>query len=464
MGGSGRMCVRAVLMAAILAISAVFEAQAATAASVRGSFSSAVKVATPSVVNIYTSKVAEGSAMEKDPRMGRLVGPARDRVRQGLGSGVIVRDGGFVVTNLHVIQGASSVKVGLSDGREYNARVAGSDEKLDIAVLKLDVPGGTRLPVAKIGDSDSLEVGDVVLALGNPYGIGQSASMGIVSAVARSNASLSAYGQFIQTDASINPGDSGGALIDSTGALVGINTAIYTKTGGNVGIGFAIPSNLVKTVVNDIASVGRVVRPWLGAEGQAMTEGVARELGLRDRNGVLLTAVVPNSPAALAGLKPGDVIIRLAGKDVTDPASLNDRIMATPNLLNRPTSIVIWREGKMSEVQATLTALPPRDVEGRVTVTGYNPLNGVVVEALTPSLNADLSLALSTRGVAVVNVPVKAPLAGFNMEVQPGDLLLAINGSTIRSPRDVQKAVDSDRRKWDLRLQRDGRVIKLLLQ
>jgi Do/DeqQ family serine protease len=440
-------------------------AQARTdGANLRASFKQAVKIAAPSVVNIYTAKVVNAPVMDDPRARGVIIGSARERVQRSLGSGVIVKAGGIVVTNLHVIEGADAVKVVLNDGRDYVAKLIGSDEKLDLAVLKVNAPESASLPVVRFGDSDTLEVGDVVLALGNPFGIGQSASMGVVSAVARSNVALSPYGQFIQTDASINPGDSGGALVDSTGALVGINTAIFTKSGGSNGIGFAIPTALVRTVVDDITRVGRVVRPWLGAEGQAMTDSVAEELGLGETRGVLLTAIVPGSPAANAGLRTGDVIIRLAGKDVIDPVSLNDKILATPNLLDRPTSMVIWREGRMQEIQATLTALPARDTKGRLVITGYNPLNGVMVEALGPALNADLGLALSTRGVAVVDAPQKAPLAAFNFSVKPGDLILSINGNQVKTPKEVQQAVDSDRRQWEIRIQRDGKLIKALVK
>lgn len=455
--------------AAVMLVLAPLSAHAKTAeprdsSTVRVTFSKAVKRVAPSVVSIYAAKVVR-NRMAEDPRYQQLLGSdAQKRVERSLGSGVIVGESGVVVTNLHVIEGASAITVGLADGREFPAKLAGSDEKLDIAVLKIEVPRGANLPVAQFGDSDTLDVGDVVLALGNPFGIGQSVSFGVVSAVDRTNANLSAYGQFIQTDAAINPGNSGGALIDSTGALVGINTAIFTKSGGSQGISFATPANLVKTVVNDIVRTGRVVRPWLGAEGQSLTPQVAARLGLNDSRGVLLTDVIPGSPASAAGLQKGDVIVRIAGRDVTDPASLNDKIMATPNLLDKPTGLVIWRGGKLQEVLATLTALPPRRTESQLTVQGYNPLAGVVLEPLSPSLNVELGLALSTTGVAVIKAPAKAPLAAFNLVAQPGDLLLSINGAAINTPADAQRALDAERRAWELRYQRQGKVYKVVLQ
>lgn len=447
------------------------ESQRESAATTRASFNRAVKQASPAVVNVLTAKlVVEKPMLVADPMLQMLIKtPARAKVERSLGSGVIVGENGIVVTNLHVIQGATAVKIALNDGREFPAKLVGSDEKLDLAVLRLQLPSGVKLPAIKFGNSDTLETGDVVLALGNPYGIGQSVSFGVVSAVERTNAALSQYGQFIQTDAAINPGNSGGALIDSTGALVGINTAIFTRNGGSQGIGFATPSNLVKTIVKDIVEVGRVVRPWLGAEGQAITPDVAQELGMGSlgnggASGILITAVVNGSPAAAAGLRQGDVIVRLAGKNVADPADLNEKILSTPNLLNTPTSLVIWRGGKLQELIINLTALPPRNPASQVTIRGYNPLTDTVLEPLSPALNVELGLPLSTRGTVVVKVPEKAPLVAFNLALQPGDLLLSINGNEIKTPRDAQEALNAERRKWQIRFQRGTKTFNLILQ
>jgi serine protease Do len=441
-------------------------AERANMADTRVTFAHAVKMAEPSVVNIYAAKVVGGrSALARDPRFETLLpgdSAARERIEKSLGSGVIVRSDGIVVTNLHVIEGASAIKVVLSDGREFAARTVGRDDKLDLAVLRLQVTSNERLPAATFGDSDSLQMGDVVLALGNPFGIGQSVSFGIVSAVERSAAALSPYARFIQTDAPINPGNSGGALIDSTGKVVGINSGIFSKSGASNGIGFAIPASLVQRVVGDIVTTGSVVRPWFGAEGQALTDDVARTLGLATTRGVQLTGVLPGSPAAAAGLRRGDVLLTLAGQPVADPSDLNGQILATPNLLNKAAEVT-YRRGTRTEVtRVTLTALPPRAAQQ--IIKGYNPLTGTTVEELTPALNVELGLPLSTKGVAVTAVPARPPLAAFGLSLEPGDLILAINGNTIAAPRDVQGALDSSRQQWQLRFQRKGRVLQIMTQ
>lgn len=433
---------------------------------IRVTFAQAVRVAEPSVVNIYAARVNKPTLAQEpglQPLMPRA-GQAQERVARSLGSGVIVKPDGVVVTNLHVIEGAQAIKVVLSDGREYAAKQVGQDEKLDLAVLRLELKSNEMLPAAKFGNSDTLQVGDVVLAIGNPFGIGQSVSFGIVSAVQRTAAALSPYARFIQTDAPINPGNSGGALVDSTGALVGVNSGIFSKSGASNGIGFAIPASLVQRVVGDIVTTGKVVRPWFGAEGQAVTPGVAKELGLPMATGVQLTGVLPGSPAANSGLKVGDVILQLGDGKVEDPADLNEQVLSMPNLLGKSTPLAYWRHGKRMETAVTLTALPARTPTAQTVVKGYNPLNGVTVEALTPALNSEMGAPLSTKGVVVVDVPDQPVLAAFAMPVQRGDLLMAINGSTIREPRDVEGALASSRSNWELRIMRGGRVVTIKTQ
>lgn len=454
------------LLAGTALVSSVVAAERKDLGSIRVTFAQAVKVAEPAVVNIYAARVSKPT-LAQEPGLQSLKpqdGKAKDRVERSLGSGVIVKSSGVVVTNLHVIEGAQAIKVVLSDGREFAAKRVGQDEKLDLAVLQVEMTSNLNLPAAKFGNSDTLQVGDVVLAIGNPFGIGQSVSFGIVSAVQRSAAALSPYARFIQTDAPINPGNSGGALVDSTGALVGVNSGIFSKSGASNGIGFAIPSVLVQRVVNDIVSTGRVVRPWFGAEGQAVTPDVARELGLPTATGVQLTAVLGGSPAAVAGLRRGDVILNLGGGAVENPADLNEQVLAMPNLLDKATPLVFWRDGKRNETSVTLTALPVRTPTAQLVVKGYNPLNSVTVEALTPGLNNELALPLSTKGVAVVKVPDAPVLAAFGMPVQTGDIVMAINGSTIREPRDVQQALESSRSNWAIRLMRNGMIVNLKTQ
>ena len=428
---------------------------------VRVTFSSAVKNAEPSVVNIYAARVnrpAPNTALQDMPMVdGRM----QERIARSLGSGVIVRSSGVVVTNLHVIDGAQAIKVVLSDGREYSAKKVGQDEKLDLAILQIYRSSNEALPAAKFGNSDSLAVGDVVLAIGNPYGIGQSVSFGIVSAVERSAMQLSPYARFIQTDASINPGNSGGALVDSTGALVGINAGIFSKSGASNGIGFAIPASLVQRVVDDITTKGTVVRPWFGAEGTLVTEMGARELGLQRAQGVQITAVLPGSPAMRAGLQAGDVILSLDGNPIENPADLNEQILAMPNLLNKQAKLAYWRGGARHDTTVTLTALPDRKTGSQVLIKGYNPMSGVKVEELGPALAAELKLPMGTKGVVAIDVPGAPVLEAFSMPVVYGDLIMAINGNTIRSVDDVQRALDSSRNEWSFRLMRGGRVVNL---
>ncbi len=419
------------------------------------SFAEAVRTAGPSVVNIFAA-----SAVRNEVPLGvNFAPPVQQRMQRSLGSGVIVSENGKVVTTLHVIAGASAVRVITSSGAEYNATLAASDPKLDLAVLQLQIPRGTKLPVAKFANSDALQVGDLVLAVGNPFGLGQSISLGVVSAVARSQVALNPYAQFIQTDASINPGNSGGALIDSTGAVVGLNTAVFNGPGGAKnpaqGLGFAIPSNIVRTVVNDLVTTGRVVRPWLGAEGQGVNPDLMRELGLPDDNGVYITAVLAGSPAAKAGLQRGDVLRSLNGVKVTDAANLNQSILLLPGLLNKAVPLGIWRGGRAQTLQATLTALPARRSAEQVQVSGYNPLGGLTVEPLGPALNSELDLPLITQGVAVLALPARA-LAAFDQRFMVGDIITQVNGQPTASIRALQGALATSRRAWEVRFLRGG--------
>lgn len=430
--------------------------------SVRVTFAHAVAKAEPAVVNIYAARVNRAT-LAQEPGLKPLLpqdNRMKERIARSLGSGVIVNPDGVVVTNLHVIEGAQAIKVVLSDGREFAAKKVGQDEKLDLAVLRIERKSNERLPFAAFGNSETLRVGDVVLAIGNPFGIGQSVSFGIVSAVERSAAALSPYARFIQTDAPINPGNSGGALVDSTGALVGVNSGIFSKSGASNGIGFAIPATLVKRVVDDITTTGYVVRPWFGAEGQAMTPDVAKTMGLPSVTGVQLTGVLPGSPAAAAGLQRGDVILKLGGGVVENPADLNEQVLAMPNLLNKPTELIYWRNGREQRTTVTLTAMPERNTSTQTLVKGYNPLSGVTVEELGPSLNAEMGLPLGTKGVVVAGLPSE-PLGSFDMPVQERDLIMAINGSTIRNAGDVQGALNSSRSNWELRIMRGGRVVHI---
>jgi serine protease Do len=430
------------------------------------SFAPLVKRVAPAVVNVYSrrvvrTRVGPGSLFD-DPLFRRFFGNTapfgmpRERIENSLGSGVIVDPGGLIVTNRHVIAGAQEIHVVLDDRREFVAKVILSDERSDLAVLKIDT-GGERLPVLPLGDSDRLEVGDLVLAIGDPFGVGQTVTSGIVSGLARSIGEND-FGSFIQTDASINPGNSGGALVDLDGELVGINAAIFSQSGGSVGIGFAIPSNLVESVIAAARHGGRVVRPWLGASGQAVTPELARSLGLPHPEGVLLRDIAPGSPAAAAGLRRGDVILRVGGHDVGSPEELRFRI-ATQSV-NAHTTISLWRDGKAGERSVALTAppeLPPRDL---TRLGGHEPLAGAMVGNLNPAFDAELGLDETRTGVVVRGVTQGsyAERLGF----QSGDLLVGINNVEIDSVDTLRRAVTSAA-PWRVTIERAGKRLTVTI-
>lgn len=286
------------------------------------SYADAVERAAPAVVNIYSSRVVEHDThpLMSDPFFRQFFGnnnaPSHQRMLSSLGSGVIISDDGYVLTNHHVISGADEIQVALRDGRETFAQVIGTDPESDLAVLKIDLEG---LPVIKLTDSTQVAVGDVALAIGNPFGVGQTVTMGIISATGRSHLGLNAYEDFIQTDAAINPGNSGGALINPEGALIGINTAIFSRSGGSQGIGFAIPANLARNILEQLVTHGRVIRGWLGIEAQELNPELANSFGLNVPSGVIVAGVVSGGPADQAGLQPGDILLEVDGRAVIDP-------------------------------------------------------------------------------------------------------------------------------------------------
>lgn len=290
----------------------------------QSSYSAAAKHAMPSVVNIFTSKEVRQrrNPLLNDPFLRRFFGeqqnPQAERL-SSLGSGVIVSDQGYILTNNHVVESADDIEVALSDGRKASAKVVGTDPETDLAVIKIDVP---NLPAITFGRSDQAAVGDVVLAIGNPFGVGQTVTMGIISAVGRNNLTENAFENFIQTDAAVNPGNSGGALVDVNGNLLGVNTAIYSQTGGSVGIGFAIPVTTVKTVMESIITNGHVVRGWIGVEPQDITPELADSFGLKQKSGAIIAGVIRGGPADKAGMKPGDILIAIEGKPVGDTTQM----------------------------------------------------------------------------------------------------------------------------------------------
>lgn len=312
-----------------------------------GSYAAAVARAAPAVVNIFTSKQVSTpiSPLLNDPDLARLFGdlPGFNESRRttALGSGVIVRDDGYLLTNYHVVEAADAIEVALADGRHGNARFIGADPESDLAVLKIDLPD---LPAIVFGDEGGLQVGDVVLAIGNPFGVGQTTTLGIVSALGRNRLGINIYENFIQTDAAINPGNSGGALVDTQGRLVGINTAIYSESGGSMGIGFAIPSNAARTILEQIIASGQVSRGWLGIEPQDMTPDLAEDFGMKQARGVIIAGVLPKGPAAKAGLRVGDVVLAMDERPVRDAIDFLNRI--APLTPGQQTELTVWRDGR----------------------------------------------------------------------------------------------------------------------
>jgi len=411
------------------------------AASLRLSFAPVVRQVAPAVVSITSRKVTVGRGPSfGDPFFDFFFrdfgGFGRPRVETSLGSGVILRPDGLVVTNHHVVEGAEEIEVVLADRRTFAARVLGSDRASDLAFLRMDARG-ERLPTLALGDSDAIEVGDLVLAIGNPFGIGQTVTSGIVSAKGRTHPSLEKDVSFIQTDAAINPGNSGGALVTLDGKLVGINTAIFTRSGGSIGIGFAVPANLVAARLAALeGGRGQIARPWLGAELQAVDGELAKALGLDRPRGVLVRRVTADSPAARAGLQPGDVVLSVDGVPVDDPPSLGYRLSLKP--LGDRARLQVWRRGQERVVAVPVEAADrrPRNV---TTLEGRHPLDGLVVGELTPGLAEELELGDLDRGVVVLGA--EAGRFAGRLGLRRGDVIESVNGRRVGSVGELREVV-----------------------
>ena len=429
-------------------------------AQVKYSFAPLVRKVQPAVVNVYASRTEQAvrNPLFDDPFFKRFFGlddsqRPGGRTAQSLGSGVIIDSSGLVVTNNHVIEGMTDVKVALGDKREYEAEIVLRDPRTDLAVLRLK--GGKDFPVMDMGDSDSLEVGDFIIAIGNPFGVGQTVTQGIVSALARTQVGVTNYQFFIQTDAAINPGNSGGAMVDMNGRLVGINSAIYSKSGGSNGIGFAIPVNMVRVVVAAARSGGgKVRRPWVGAVMQTLTKDVADGLGLERPAGALITNLVPKSPAADAGLKTGDVITAVDGQVIDDPEAFGFRLGTKP--LGGSTALTVVRSGKPLSVSIKLIAAPEVPARDPVKVKGASPLTGATLVNISPSVIEDLSIESATSGVVVSDVEDGSVAA--ELGVQKGDIVLAVNGDKIATTADLGAATAGRRSYWKLTINRGGQV------
>ncbi|MBL4837672.1 MAG: Do family serine endopeptidase [Kordiimonadaceae bacterium] len=426
------------------------------------SYAPLVADSAPAVVNIYTKKILRQrrSAMFDDPLFKRFFGKQfsfgspKERVQGSLGSGVIVRQNGVIVTNNHVIEGADEIRVVLADRREFDATVVLADPRTDIAILKIQV-GDEPLPILRLADSDTVLVGDIVLAIGNPFGVGQTVTGGIVSATARTQQGISDFGFFIQTDAAVNPGNSGGALVGIQGDLLGINTAIYSRTGTSNGIGFAVPANMVKSVLRAALNEGQLTRPWLGVKGQSVTNELASGLGLDRAGGVLVDQVYPGSPASFAGLLPGDVIMAVDGKEVLDEPALNFRIATMEDGTKVP--LAVLSEGFIQERTAPLT-LPPEDpAREEQTLDGKHPFQGVTIANLSPRFNEELQIDPFLKGVVVLKVGNRTAAARYQF-LAPGDILLGVNGTRVEYVSDLSEAIDETSERYVYQFRRRGRV------
>jgi Do/DeqQ family serine protease len=435
---------------------------------VKQSFAPVVKKAAPAVVNVYVQHRVEQTASPflDDPFFRQFFGDSfgipRERIENSLGSGVLASPNGVVVTNNHVIQGSgeAEITVALSDGREFPAKVVLKDDQSDLAVLRLDAKG-VQFPSIVFADSDSLEVGDLVLAIGDPFGVGQTVTSGIVSALARTQVGISDYQFFIQTDAAINPGNSGGALVNMDGKLIGINTAIFSRSGGSHGIGFAIPSNMVRLVVQAALKGGKVQRPWLGASLQPVTPDIAESLGLAAPSGALVSNVRANGPAARAGLQAGDVVVGVDDKPVQDPHAFQYRFV-TKGIGGQVNLSVLRKGQKLTTTIALIAPVedPPRDARD---LGGHHPLTGCKIANLSPAVAQELGIDDDSRmGVVVLDVKDKTPAARIG--VKRGDIVVAVNNEKVKSVAQLVSVLDLAGGGWRLSVERDGKVYNLAIQ
>ena len=426
------------------------------------SYAPVVRQVSPAVVNIYTSRTVRQSRsmMFDDPIFQRFFGdrftfgPQRERQQNSLGSGVLVREGGIVITNGHVIAGADEITVVLNDRREFKADVILADDRTDLAVLRIDA-GDEELPYLTFQNSDDIEVGDLVFAIGNPFGVGQTVTSGIVSAVARTEVGISDYEFFIQTDAAINPGNSGGALVGLDGTLYGINTVILSRSGGSHGVGFAIPANMVARVVDSALTDGKVIRPWLGAAGQTVTADIADSLSLDRPTGVLVNNIYDGGPADDSGLEIGDVVLTIEGREVVSSRSLASRLAARP--VGGPADMLIFRDGRERTLTVALEP-PPEDPPRNTTTLANGVFAGATVVNLSPAVAEELRMVdFMATGVIVIEVDRRS--SARRLGLRPGDIFVAINDEAVEDVATLDAYWSQYDNRMTIEIERAGRVL-----
>ena len=426
----------------------------------RMSYAPIVQHVQPAVVNVYAAKTIQNrNPFLNDPIFRQFFGqqPA-EQMQRSLGSGVMVDASGLVVTNNHVIEGADQVKVSLSDKREFEAEIVLKDSRTDLAVLRLK-DTKEKFPTLEFSNSDDAQVGDVVLTIGNPFGVGQTVTHGIISALARTQVGITDYQFFIQTDAAINPGNSGGALVDMTGKLVGINTAIFSRSGGSQGIGFAIPANMVRVVVASARGGSAAVkRPWLGAKLQAVTPEIAETIGIARPTGALVANVTAGSPAARAGLKLSDLIMSIDGQVIDDANAFDYRFATRP--LGGTAQLEVQRAGKPVRLVVPLETAPDSGRD-EIILKSRSPFQGAKVANISPALADELRLDSATEGVVVTALADDAPAASVGF--QKGDIITAVNGQAIAKTVDLERATRDPARLWRITVVRGGQQINVTL-
>jgi Do/DeqQ family serine protease len=420
------------------------------------SFAPVVREAAPAVVNVYSTRMVQ---RQMDPFFNRFMRRQGPQQQGSLGSGVIVDSTGVVVTNNHVVQGADELRVVLNDRREFTAEILVADEQTDLAVLRIitDEP----LPSLPLAREGSAEIGDLVLAIGNPFGVGQTVTSGIVSALARTEVGVSDFAFFIQTDAAINPGNSGGALINMDGALIGVNSAIYSRSGGSNGIGFAIPVEMVRRVVDAALTDGELVQPWLGARLQTVTGDIAASLGLDRPRGALVADIYPGAAADVAGLQQGDIILAIDNVDVNDEPGA--RFRYATRALGEASSFRVLRDGQAESVDVPVQIAPGSTEPVQRLISGRNPLAGAELVELSPAFNQEAGIDPFASGVVVLTVQRGSAAEYFGF--LPGDRVIELLGARVEAIGDIESLVDGqdELKSWPIAIERRGRLMERTL-